>query len=227
MTLKWAVNKKTCHFCKEESQFYNHPLRRYTCLDKHEYQKCEAFKVIDEHLRTCPVCKPIYDSLDLCDKYAYNKYKCFTFKYILRQARNEPLGHSKLKSDIQKGLVKCEICNERKARYAVTNRPCCEDTIKKCPGFHKYISKIHIKKYKDQPELRIRMSEVMKESQNKESVSNAKRLAMLHLHHDPCEKCKDFQSNFAKAQKARRGPNYLKFKNYTEKYKRRINNDAE
>ncbi len=215
MALKWAYNKKTCHFCRGDSEFYNHPIRRYTCLDKYHYQNCEAFKLIDKHLRTCPICKPIYNSLDLCDKYAYDRYKCYIFKYTLRLARKAPLGNTKIKSDIQRGAVICEICNERVAKHTVgENRPCCEDKVKKCPGYHKYISNIHKQKYIDKPELKVQMSESMKIAQNKHGVGEAKRLAMLHLHNDPCTKCKEFQDNFSKAQKKRRGPTYSKFKIY-------------
>ncbi len=198
------LNPQTCHFCGKETWIYNHPIRRYTCKPKDTYQECEAFKLIDHHLRTCERCKPIFDKLDLSERYAYLRYKCEQFKYLFKKVKGTETESSKIRAYVEAGLLKCEICG-RPARFAVYgNKPCCEDRSTKCPGHHEYISKVMIKKYKDNPELLINMSKKLKVSQNKPEVKELKSNAMIRLHRGDCDECKEFQHNFKTAHKARR-----------------------
>ncbi len=59
----------------------------------------------------------------------------------------------------------------------------------------------------------------MIEAQNRPEVKKAKSKKMTLLHNEDCEKCKEFQENYSKAQIARRGENYEKNKKYWKKEK--------
>ncbi len=193
-----------CHFCGKDSIHYNHPIRRYTCKPKEIYKECEAFEIIDHHLRTCKRCKPIYEKQDLCEKYAHYHYNCHKLKYLIKKVKGTETEPLKIRADIEAGIMKCVICG-RRARFAVFgDRPCCEDRLLKCPGHHDYISKIMKNKFKNDPGLKVRMSKSLKEAQNRPEVKEAKSDAMINLHRGDCDECKEFQHNFKVAHKARR-----------------------
>ena len=204
-------SNQLCLFCGVKANYYNSILKRYVCSDP--YQDCPAFDPIIQHQMNCDICKQ--------DNYTYYLYKinCYELHYIMdmvkppHQRKHNPIILRK-KIDIQKGIAVCYICGKVGSKYLRQQNVCCSLKSTGCPGYKKHMSKLFKKKYEDNPELRVKMSEVMKDVQNREEVKNAKSLKMLHLHNDPCNKCQTFRVKYNKAQKARRDPNYWKFRYY-------------
>jgi len=210
-------SKQPCLFCGQKANYYNSSLYRYVCSDP--YQDCPAYDTIHQHQLRCDFCKE--------DNYTYYMYKihCYELLYILdqvrppRQRKNKP-EIIKKKIAIQHGYGKCYICGKVGSEYLLVDKICCGPKATACPEYKYHMSVLFKKKYQDNPDLRIKMSEVMLEVQNRPDVKNAKSLRMLHLHNDDCCECRTFRDNYKKAQMERRGENYWKNRFYKKSRER-------
>ena len=212
-----------CIFCGKKGRglYYNSKIGRYVCRYPMEY--CPAFKLIVDHLRNCQECSKIYKSSPLKTRYHHSKYnKCIDFMILMRTIRNKKITPFLLKSKLLRdGVGTCQYCGER-ARYLLYGSIlCCSPGARQCPNYSKRISQLHREKYKKNPELRKRMSKIMKKVQNRPEVKKAKSLKMIHLHNDNCKECREFRNKYRKAQRERRGDKYYKYKYYRELRKER------
>jgi hypothetical protein len=197
-----------CIFCGQAAKHHqNHIGSRYTCHEN--LTDCPEYLRYTNHLRTCSICREIYENLPLKFKYHHKWYKsCYTFRYLVKKIRgleSIPLKH---KAMVQRGKARCYMCGQKANFYTTSGHMCCSESSRDCPEYNKTISDRMKLKYKLKPELLQYMSETMKVVQNKEKVRRAKKLKMLHLHNDDCDECKEFQQKFKQAHKERRTENY-------------------
>ena len=220
MRKKRYSDKAKCTLCGRTPAVHNSFYRQYFCEE--DIRDCPGYEKIDQHLKTCPICNENYKPIEKM-RYYFTRYKCYGLNAIIRKIRGLDLTDLVLKYKIQLGIEKCHICNEKRAKYFDRDIAICEKKRKDCPGFHDYMSKIHKNRYKKQPELKEKMSELMKEVQNREEVKTKKSDTMTMLHRGDCEPCKEFQKNFKNAHKKRRTDKYKRNKKYIETYRERRN----
>ena len=123
------------------------------------------------------------------------------------------------------GAFKCRFCDKPGIYYKgyINNEHifhCCKN-VRDCEGFHKYLSNLHKQRFIDNPELKKKMSKLMKKVQNRPELIEKKSESMLNLHNGDCDSCKEYQYNFYKGQKNRRTDKYDKNLEYGETYKKK------
>ena len=116
------------------------------------------------------------------------------------------------------GMFKCRYCDRPGIYYKgyIKNehRFQCVELAPQCPGYHKYLSNIHKKKFEEKPDLKIQLKHTMKKVQNRPEVKSKKSETMTLLHNGDCEPCKEFQQKFHDGQKNRRTDKYEYWKKY-------------
>jgi len=184
-----------CNWCGETAEYWiGKPIYRYCCQD--EFKKCPGYQLIQKHKETCPLPESYHHD------HFISKSKCYQLLYEFYSLRKG--GHKgynlrniKKRANIQLGREKCEYCGGV-GKYYISNKACCQQYAKDCPGFHDHLSKIHIQKYKDDPTIAERMSATLKVSQNRPEVKEAKSKAMKRLHNEICPECDLFRTRYIK-----------------------------
>lgn len=212
MGLPKKLNSKArCLWCGKQGAYHNSKYMNYFCSIVPE--DCPSYKALVEHQSSCKICNE-----DGNPKFK-TQIKCYEARYILDQLRDKPMNKVsliKMKIKIQKGLAQCAFCSEQAHYLVARETPCCSREAYDCPAYSGHISKLFKLKYKERPELRIQMAEVMKEVQNRPDVKEAKSAAMIELHNGDCDKCKRFQGNYKRSQRKRRTDNYWENRYYNK-----------